>query len=548
MTDFDAVVVDDTSSVATETASQPSSQASTFFTNFSTGGNSAFSALRRARSVADQLRDVNHEDLPDDVSQMPKIWIGKQSFVLESWAHKKRKKKSAIDKYGVRLTKVDGEGNQKGEYWVCNECEKRGKTFPYALVNGSTSSAIGHLRATHGALLAENSSAEASESEPPRRRQRTLLDLQKEGVNRRFVSKTSAESFRETLLSWIADADVPFSAVEHPAFRQLLGLLNEDLVAELLPRSGSTIKRWLEAEFDTQKELVKSKLATSPYMKHLTFDLWTSPNWYALLGINAHYADVAGELQTELLGLKRVFGAHSGENLAAVLHNVVNEFEVSASLGYFTADNADSNDCAIEELLKPLLPKEDPAALRRLRRIRCGNHVLNLGATAFLDGKLKDILKGLDSQSQQYKDLKKELDFLEDWRLTGAFLKLHNLEVWIGRSPQRKEGFARITRGELSEEQIHEFGQVLWNISELGGLALKQDNDTRWNSFFTSAERALKLKDPIDIYAQQMSREKDKNKRLPAENILTEDDWSVLSITLEILKPFKVLTKKFESK
>ncbi|KAK4210460.1 hypothetical protein QBC37DRAFT_377036 [Rhypophila decipiens] len=109
MADLDDTVVFDASSV-TDTASQPSS----FATNYSTGGSSAFSLLRKARSVADQLRDINHNDVPEDAKLMPKILIGGESFVLESWGSNKRKKKSVINKYGVRLIKVDEEGNKMG--------------------------------------------------------------------------------------------------------------------------------------------------------------------------------------------------------------------------------------------------------------------------------------------------------------------------------------------------------------------------------------------------------------------------------------------------
>jgi len=47
----------------------------------------------------------------------------------------------------------------------------------------------------------------------------------------------------------------------------------------------------MKAEFEAKKELLKNELARSPYKKHLTFDLWTSPNQYVLLGITIHFVD-----------------------------------------------------------------------------------------------------------------------------------------------------------------------------------------------------------------------------------------------------------------
>lgn len=93
-----------------------------------------------------------------------------------------------------------------------------------------------------------------------------------------LVSKLTGQLFRETLLSWIISANIPFAGIEHPLFRQLLYLLNKNLLQELLPQSGNTIKAWIKAEFEAEKELLKNKLMSSLYKKHLAFDLWTLLN------------------------------------------------------------------------------------------------------------------------------------------------------------------------------------------------------------------------------------------------------------------------------
>lgn len=197
---------------------------------------------------------------------------------------------------------------------------------------------------------------------------------------------------------------------------------------------------------------------------------------------------------------------------------MVEDFAISETLGHLTADNADSCDLAVNELFQALLPNDDSVHdLARRRRIRCVNHELNLGATGFLDGMLKEVLKKLPLQSAARESLQEEADFLENWRQSGSIQKLHDLMGWIRRSPQRREKFLQLTRGELTEEELLEFGQVLWNTRELGGLMVKQDNAARWNSFFESAERALLLKDPIEIFQQRMLNERDSKKRLPSE-------------------------------
>ena len=535
--------IDDTSSVmalseaATDTASQPS----TLNTRFAAAGSTAFAAFRGGRSVADQLQDIDTNGIPTEVSLMRKIKIQHADYVPTEWLHrKKRGRKSPIDPYGRRLTKVVGD-REKGDFWLCNQCDKKKEISLYALVNGGTSGALRHLKKDHSLLLGEVE-GETTESEPPRQRQRqqSVLDLQRQSIERLAIPKSKAELFKELLLRWIIDADISFSAVEHPDFRKLLGLLNEELINELLPRSGVTIRSWLEAEYRSQKEVLRGKLAASSYRKHLTFDLWTSPQEYALLGITVHFTDALKRPQTSLLALRRLCGAHSGENIGPTLREVLSEYEIPADeLGYFTCDNADANDSAVEEVITTLLPDVPPQE----RRIRCINHIYNLGVTSYLEGKLKDVLKNLESQPAERAALQETLDFLEEWRPTGPFVRIHNLQGWVRRSSQRREGFLQYAQGKLSEEEVDEFGEVLWEVSQ---LMLLQDNDTRWNSFFTAVERAFRLKDPIEIYTTVMSRHADKTKRIPEEYLLSQNDWHVLAITLMILLPFKKLTKHFE--
>uniref|UniRef100_A0A0D2XTN5 HAT C-terminal dimerisation domain-containing protein n=1 Tax=Fusarium oxysporum (strain Fo5176) TaxID=660025 RepID=A0A0D2XTN5_FUSOF len=393
--------IDDTSSVAalseavTETASQPS----TLNTRSAAAGRTAFATFRGGRSVADQLRDIDTNEIPTEVSLMSKIKIQREDYVPTEWLHrKKRARKSPIDP--------------------------------------GTSGALLHLRKDHDLLVGEVDS-ETIESETPRqrRRQRTVLDLQRQAAERLAIPKPKAELFKELLLRWIVDADVPFSAVEHPDFRKLLGLSNEELVDELLPRSGVTIRSWLEAECWSQKELLKSQLTTSMYEKHLTFDLWTSLQKYALLGVAVHFTDALKRLQTSLLALRRLCGQHSGENIGPTLREVLSEYEISA---------------------------EEPQE----RRNRCINHLYNLSATSYLEGKLKDVLKSFESQPAEQAALQKVLNFLEEWRPTGAFVRIHNLQGCVRRSSQRREGFLQYAQDKLSDEEVDEFGEVLWELNK----------------------------------------------------------------------------------
>jgi hypothetical protein len=90
---------------------------------------------------------------------------------------------------------------------------------------------------------------------------------------------------------------------------------------------------------------------------------------------------------------------------------------------------------------------------------------------------------------------------------------------------------------------VEEFGQYLIDGSVVG-LQLRADNDTRWNSVYFMVERALLLRDPLQVFCARFAREKD----LPAEDVLDSDDWIVLASIKELLKPLKKLTKQFEGR
>lgn len=83
---------------------------------------------------------------------------------------------------------------------------------------------------------------------------------------------------------------------------------------------------------------------------------------------------------------------------------MVKNFAISKTLGYLTADNADSCDLAVNKLFQALLPDDDSVLdLTYRRRIRCVNYELNLSAIGFLDGTLKKVLKKLPLQSEARK-------------------------------------------------------------------------------------------------------------------------------------------------
>ncbi|KAJ3453264.1 hypothetical protein MRS44_017511 [Fusarium solani] len=259
MTGLDGRISDDSSSILSLTLSQSASQSSGSVTNLSPAGGSTFSVLRQARGVKDQLEAVNEATVPQEVCQLPKIWVFNYAHVKMEWLYKKRKRWSKVDQHGERYVRLGGDDTSLGEYWLCNLYKHVERAPP--------ESAWSVDRPCRRKLRIRRFKASSSPSEDPQESRGKVL-----------VSKSTGQLLRETLLAWATDTNIPFAGIEHPLFCQLLYLLHKDLLQELLPQSGDTVKAWMKAEFEAEKEPLKNELESSPYKKHLAFDLWTSPN------------------------------------------------------------------------------------------------------------------------------------------------------------------------------------------------------------------------------------------------------------------------------
>jgi hypothetical protein len=58
----------------------------------------------------------------------------------------------------------------------------------------------------------------------------------------------------------------------------------------------------------------------------------------------AHYLTADLQSRVILIGLKRVKGAYTNENIAEAILQVINEFRIADKVSYFQADNVGNND------------------------------------------------------------------------------------------------------------------------------------------------------------------------------------------------------------
>lgn len=347
------------------------------------------------------------------------------------------------------------------------------------------------------------------------------------------------ELLKLRFIEWIVVMNIAFSQVENNWFRRFLAVLSPSL-EKWIPRAGNTVRAWIIAEFERRQEDIRKQLQGSKSRVHLSFDLWTSPNNMAFVGVVGHYMSSQYKVETVLLGLRRLRGTHSGQNIAEAVLEVIRTYELAGNqIGWCVLDNASSNDTCVKELLKALNINDTVEH----RRLRCLGHVINLAAKAFFFGSDLNSFEEEIGRTQIYEEEAKER---EVWRKRGPVGKLHNVIMYILSTPQRREEFEEKVRGEIERQKSHL--EATAQPHEDVELVLKhplsviRDNSTRWNSIFCMIQRAFLLKDPLDLFIKR-AREKPANASpLSEEDELSSHDWNVLARTRDILQPFYDLT------
>jgi hypothetical protein len=212
--------------------------------------------------------------------------------------------------------------------------------------------------------------------------------------------------------------------VESQYFRALL----ESCFNALKPffvKTGSTVKRWILEEFEKKRLEIKAELATARSRIHVSFDGWTSPNGLVIIGVVVHYLDKDLVNRSYLVGMRRIRGTHTGENITKAVMPILLEIGILLKLGYFIANNDARNDICIRAILRKYRPDiKDPDS----RRVRYLGHITNLAAKAFLFGKNADAFEDSTDAARKSGHLEA---LREEWRKQGPMGKLHNTVKFI---------------------------------------------------------------------------------------------------------------------
>ncbi|KAF7568865.1 Dimer-Tnp-hAT domain containing protein [Pyrenophora tritici-repentis] len=406
---------------------------------------------------------IQYHESPDEFVQGGITYVKRAIIARKDF----RQGTSHIWKYGLQYIR----DSDKKEVYYCHEC-RVGKSKQELFVINGTSRIRNHLEQKH--QIDPQSGIKRKGSV-----RKSIIDQQKDGAaSSIFFWKESVEKFKELLIRWIVYCHIAFFQLENQYFRELLLFLNPALLNHL-PKAAKTIRSWVMNAFISKKQQLREDLHHSRSRISISFDLWTSPNPYAILGVVAMWIDTTGMRRVTALGMRRIYGEHTGENLGSVVLELLEEYDISAQpvtisgdqIGYFMLDNASANDTAVEFILKDLCPWMK-SKQRRHRRLRCLGHVINLCCQAFLMGRnCEKYLAKLEKHHQRGDYTKVE----ELWKKFGCLGRLHNLE------------FATIIIG--------------GDLSQFDGLELIQNNSTRWNSWFYSITRALNVRERLELFS-----------------------------------------------
>lgn len=392
----------------------------------------------------------------------------------------------------------------------------------------STTNARAHLRKIHGITILEAQSivkrATAERLKGLFERQGLQAeDIRKKSQERALTEVLNKQLFLDALVQLICVRNLPYNCVEWPELRALLLTVNQ-ACEHLFIDSHSTVPKLIHNAFVQDKGLLKERLQRALSKIHFSVDCWSSPNRKNFQAICSHFVDESGILRKALLALPYHPNGHGGEFQAIEFSKVVDDFDIADQIGYFVSDNATSNDKMLRYISNGLQERGIRSFKPNQRRIRCHGHIVNIAVQAFLFLIDEEAVEAALATAQQVFESGGDTD-IEDhmaerfneasediWRQIGPLGKLHNFAVWLRKSNNRYNEF-------------HSRAKKMLTL----------DNDTRWNSWYTMLELAIRLKQYInEMYEAHYNELED--------DFISPSDWRLLQEIRDFLQPFYRVT------
>jgi hypothetical protein len=162
------------------------------------------------------------------------------------------------------------------------------------------------------------------------------------------VASICSRTLEQLYINFQISCNQPFSLIQATSFRSLIRYINPD-ADDLLPESPSTAKALIMDQFAIEKAVIQQQVQGSQSCIHLSLDSWTSRNHLPILGVIGHTL-VGGQRQEYVLALREIQGRHTGENLAPIVLDILQDYGITHKLGYIQMDNATNNDTLMAAL------------------------------------------------------------------------------------------------------------------------------------------------------------------------------------------------------
>ncbi|KAM4058282.1 ribonuclease H-like protein [Hirsutella rhossiliensis] len=397
--------------------------------------------------------------------------------------------------------------------WICADCFARGfkKKSDFCFVCSTGAAIKKHLRNAHGILAPNDVAGGVRASSLDGRPITHFIGADFNNPHDQFlVSKLrgrfNSKGLRVLLLDWITYHNLPFDIVNTERFQRLLLYGNPLLDATHIP-SGKTLLRMLESEY---------RGAVGPVTEH------------------------------------------NGASLADEVADTLAFWQVNNpdTVGYFTLDNAANNDTCMEDLAfeHGFSPEE--------RRIRCAAHILNLCVRAMLYGsKQENFAAIVAADGDDLDDDEEQVDQAIDEALNGEMKDGTDEDPGANTAvdiPEEDPISSHPAPDEINAASFRStlYEQFLQSQRKESGhgttLHWAFNNATRWNSDMRMMERALRLRQALNTFFNDVQNRweteglYDRTKPAVLQYRLSVYDWKVIEVLVKLLKPFEIATKQLQ--
>uniref|UniRef100_A0A672JQE7 BED-type domain-containing protein n=1 Tax=Salarias fasciatus TaxID=181472 RepID=A0A672JQE7_SALFA len=351
------------------------------------------------------------------------------------------------------------DGGRDKSHAICKMCLSKVKYC------GNTTNLRAHVARHHQDVEVKGKQATSS----------SQLTLEQVTSTKFASSSPRAAKITHSVIYYMCKDMRPLSTVEGDGFRFMMNTLEPRYT---IPSRQHFTDVALPRLYKEEKTTVLDELRLAERVA-LTCDSWTSRSTESYVTVTAHHID-EWKISSHVLQTRPMYDSHTGENIAGLLREVVDEWGLRAKEPVVVTDNAPNMAVA--------------ARLAEMDHIQCFAHSLNLASQ--------------------------------------KALKLPAVARLLGRI-RRVTGFFR--RSTTASHQL----QLKQAQLQLPQHRLITDVITRWNSSYDMTERFLEQQPAI--VAALLSNEVRKNEK--EVFTLTEADITCAEEVLKALKPMKDATK-----